>query len=136
VERVDYTDTFITVAPDCSAVTGTPPPGESVAALSYHLIVQRPYELRTSDVIFSVWAARQKIPEDENDSAWAEFYAKPRPCIRSSDLGKRWGWGVHADQDGRLMVYPIGSAEYQALAAGIAPDGRTVKVRAAMRSTR
>jgi len=67
---------------------------------------------------------------------WATFYATPRACLRSSDLGKRYGWGIHADADGRLAVYAVGSAEYGALAAGTAPDGSPVTVKAAMRSSR
>lgn len=134
MEDVDYTDTFITVAPDSTAVTGTQPPGDTVAALTYRMIAEHPYELRSSDVIFGVWAIRQGVPANGRDAAWSDFYAKPRACLRSSDLGKKWGWGIHADQEGRVAVHAIASPDYQQLCSGVAADGRTVKVRAAMRS--
>ncbi|WP_315093611.1 DUF6157 family protein [uncultured Cellulomonas sp.] len=132
MESVDYTSTFITIAPDTSAVAGVEPSGSTVAAQTFSLIASSPYTMRSSDVIFQVWAARHGASPDE----WATFYATPRACLRSSDLGKRYGWGIHADADGRLAVYAVGSAEYAALADGTAPDGSAVTVKAAMRSSR
>lgn len=110
MESVDHTDTFITTAPDSGATAGTVPPGETVAALTYRMIADRPYELRSSDVIFGVWADRQGLAGEERSAAREEFYARPRACLRSSELGRKWGWGVHADDQGRLMVHPVGSA--------------------------
>ena len=135
MESVDYTSTFIAVAPDTSAVAGVEPLGSSIAASTFALIASEPYSLRSSDVIFRVWASRHDVSIDSTDE-WAAFYAKPHACLRSSDLGKRYGWGIHADADGRLAVYAVGSTEYEALAAGRAPDGSAVTVRAAFRSSR
>lgn len=135
MENVDYTSTFITVAPDTAAVAGVEPVGSTVAATTFSLIASAPYALRSSDVIFRVWAGRHGVSADSLDE-WASFYATPRACLRSSDLGKRYGWGIHADADGRLAVYAVGSAPYEALAAGAAPDGSAVVVKAAMRSSR
>ena len=39
------------------------------------------------------------------------------PSLRSSPLGKRYGWGIHHDADGRIALVPLGSDEYRALAA-------------------
>ncbi|KQY46890.1 DUF6157 family protein [Cellulomonas sp. Root137] len=135
MENVDYTSTFITVAPDTAAVAGVEPVGSTVAATTFSLIASAPYALRSSDVIFRVWAGRHGVSADSLDE-WASFYATPRACLRSSDLGKRYGWGIHADADGRLAVYAVGSSEYAALAAGTAPDGSAVTVKAAMRDSR
>ena len=139
MENVDYTSTFIAVAPDTAAVAGVPPAprgdAPTVASATYDLIASAPYELRSSDVIFRVWAGRHGVSTDSPDE-WASFYATPRACLRSSDLGKRYGWGIHADADGRLAVYAVGSSDYDALAAGAAPDGSPVAVTAAMRSSR
>ena len=79
MESVDYTDTFITVAPDSTAAGGTIPPGETVAALTYRVIIEHPYALRSSEVIFGVWAARRALPADAREAAWADFYANPGP---------------------------------------------------------
>lgn len=136
MEAVDYTDTFIVVAPDSTAVTGSEPPVDTIAGLTYRMIAERPYELRSSDVIFEVWADRQAIPPADRKAARVDFYSKPRACLRSSDLGKKWGWGIHADEAGRVGVYAVDSPEYERLASGTTPDGRPVKVRAAMRGQR
>ena len=141
LENVDYVDTFITVSPDSSAVAASEPQPRggkpTVASATYDMIASAPYRHRSSDVIFTVWADRQGIPEAEREARWAEFFGVGRACLRSSDLPKRYGWGVHADGDGRLALYPIGSAEYESLAAGRSPrDGAPVTVRAGMRSSR
>lgn len=140
MEDVDYTDTFIAVAPDTTATTGVVPQprggAATVASATFGLLSGKPYHLRSSDVIFEVWATRQGLSEHARGSARAEYFAKPRACLRASDLGKRYGWGIHADQDGRIALYAVDSPEYEALAAGRAPDDRPVKVTAAMRSGR
>lgn len=138
----NYVDTFITVAPDAVADVGTPPPvkegaSPSVAARTFQLIESAPYAHTSDDVIFTVWADRRELPAEAREAARAEFFSKGQPCLRSSDLGKRYGWGVHADAEGRVAVYGIDSPEYQAFASGSSPlDGTPVTVTPAMRSAR
>jgi len=140
MESVDYADTFITVAPDTSAQAGevpvARPQGPTVASATYALVAEHPYRFRSSEVIFTVWADRQGIAEEERGAAWVDFFAKPRPCLRASDLPKRFGWGIHADEHGRIAVYGVDSSAYATLAAGHTPDGRPVTVTSAMRSRR
>lgn len=137
-----YFDTFIAVAPDSVATTGlTPPTREgaepSVAARTYAMIAGAPYQFTSDEVIFTVWADRRGVPEAEREAAWAEFFSKGQACLRSSDLGKRYGWGVHSDTQGRVALYAIDSPQYARFAAGVsATDGRPVEVKAAMRSRR
>lgn len=139
MDSVDYVDTFITVAPDSAATDGTAPPSRatpSVSELTYRRIHASPYALTSGDVIFGVWAERRGIAAEDLAAERDAFYAKGQPCLRSSDLGKRYGWGVHADGEGRIALYAFGSPEYERLAAGHDLDGRPVKVVAAMRSAR
>ncbi len=137
---VDYFNTFIAVAPDSTAVTGIMPPerGETptVASRTWQLIADEPYRYTSGDVIFTVYAERSGIADDDRDAARKEYYGVGRACLRSSDLGKRYGWGIHADADGRVALYPLGSREYEAFAAGAAPDGQPVALTRAMRSRR
>jgi hypothetical protein len=136
MERVDYVDTFIAVAEDCDAQRGTLPPvrenSPSVAARTYRLIAEHPYRYTSGDVIFTVYADRQGIPAGQRAAARAQFYARGQACLRGSDLGKRYGWGIHADQEGKLALYGVDTAEYAALTA---PDAE-VEVRKAFRSRR
>ena len=138
MDRVDYINTFIAVAPDNRAVRGVAPPARvpTVAALTYELINRHPYELTSGDVIFTVLALRRGIPDADRAVARADFYATPRACLRSSDLGKRYGWGIHADADGRLALYGVESHEYGRLLDGRDPFGDCVAVTRAMRRSR
>ena len=135
----DYRDTFIAVAEDCPAAAGTVPPARSnpsVADRTYRMISEHPYAFTSDEVIFAVWADRQGIAEAERPQVRADFFAAGRPCLRSSDLGKRYGWGIHADSDGRTAAYGVETSEYARLATGTGPSGEPLTVLRAMRSRR
>jgi hypothetical protein len=139
MHTTNYFDTFIAVADDSSAPGAVPPPWRatpSVAELTYAMIAEHPYEHTSDDVIFTVWADRQRLPADTRDEARALFFSKGQPCLRSSDLGKRYGWGVHSDSEGRVALVPLGSRDYEQLASGRSPAGDRVAVTKAMRSSR
>src|SRR5690554_5325995 len=108
MEPVDYVNTFITVAPDSSAEAGTHPPARpepSAAQRTLDMIAEHPYRYTSGDVIFTVWADRKGLPTAQRADARQQFYSKGQACLRSSDLGKRYGWGIHADDEGRVAVY-------------------------------
>jgi hypothetical protein len=139
LHTTNYCDTFIEVAEDCAAAEGVVPPTRatpSTAELTHRMIAEHPYRYTSDDVIFTVWADRNGIAESDRPAARAEFFSKGQPCLRSSDLGKRYGWGVHSDAEGRVAIFPLHSAEYRLLATGVAPDGADVVVKRAMRSSR
>lgn len=135
MEKVDYFDTFIAVARDSSAKRGTPPPiredNPSVAARTYRMVADHPYEYTSGDVIFTVYADRHDIPQQDRPAARREFYGRSQACLRGSDLGKRYGWGIHADADGRIALYGVDTPEYAAFAAST-----DVTVTRAMNSSR
>ena len=139
IHTTNYVDTFIAIADDCAAMAGTEPPSgaePSVAELTHAVIAANPYRYTSDDVIFTVWADRRGPVPQDRPAARAQFFAKGQPCLRSSDLGKRYGWGVHSDSDGRVAVYPVGSTAYAGLGAGVAPSGGAATVTRAMRSGR
>lgn len=141
MEFVDYVSTFICVAPDSAAVAGVAPTpnGEkpTVASAMFDMLMSAPpYTYRSSDVIFTVWADRNDVPAETRPEVWPTFFQGPHACLRSSELGKRFGWGIHANADGRLAVYAVGTPEYAALAAGFSRDGSPVKVTRALRTGR
>ena len=117
-------DTFIQVAEDCPARTGEEPPpragNPTVAGLQYKMIVETPYAYTSDDVVFATSApGRQlgaKATKREQSLAREEFFSKGQACMRASGLGKRFGWGVHADAEGRIAIYAVDSKRYQALA--------------------
>ncbi len=135
MHTTNYFNTLIEVAEDCPVTAAAAPPARdgkpSVASLQYELIAGSHHRYTSDDVIFTVHADRAGIPEPDRAAERERFFAKGQPCLRSSPLAKRYGWGIHSDADGRVALVAAESAEYQRLAAD--PDTHHVK---AMRSKR
>ena len=115
----NYQSTFIEVSEGCPIDHGIEPPiaeNMSIAALQYRLIMERPYELTSDEVIFETYALRKGIDADDV-AAREDFFSKGQACLRSSQLAKRYGWGILHDADGRVGLVPRESSEYAALAA-------------------
>lgn len=141
MSTTNYLDTFITVADDCPATAGTAPPARAtptVAARTFQMIHDHPYRYTSDDVIFTVYADRQGLPAGERDESREVFYSQGQACLRSSDLGKKYGWGIHADAEGRVALYGRETADYAEFVGGTrrAHDGGPVTVTQAMRSRR
>ncbi len=118
MHTTNYRDTFIAVAEDCPAAEGQEPPnGEraSIARVHWELIAEAPYRLTSDDVVFETHARRAGIRDEDRDAAREAFFAKGQPCLRSSPLGKRYGWGIHSDAEGRVALVTRGSDEYELL---------------------
>jgi hypothetical protein len=58
--------------------------------------------------------------------------------LRASDLGKKYGWGIHSDHEGHVALYGVETAEYRRFVSGeaVAESGTAVDVKKAMRSSR
>ncbi|MFS0732451.1 DUF6157 family protein [Microbacterium sp. 1P10UB] len=134
MHTTNYVDTFIAVAPDSPAESATEPAHReppTIAELHYELIAGHPYRYTSDDVVFETHARRAGIPEEEREAARAAFFSKGQPCLRSSPLGKRLGWGTHHDAEGRVALVAVESDDYARLAA----DASLTQTRA-MRSSR
>lgn len=131
----NYFDTLIEVAEDCPRASAEVPPvrggQKSVANLQFELLAERPYELTSDDVIFAVYAIRKGIAAPDLEAARENFFAKGQPCLRASPLTKRYGWGVHSNDEGKIALVGVESEAYQRLVA----DPSVTKIKA-MRSRR
>lgn len=109
--------TFIQIADDCPVDEAEVPPesakGPTIASLQHALISQHPYEYTSDDVLFETYAARNAVPDEDREAARAAFFAKDQACLRASPLGKRWGWGIHSDEQSRVALIPLGTDEYE-----------------------
>ena len=115
----NYRSTFIEVAEDCPTDHAQEPPATEVptiGALHYRMIAEHPFERTSDDVIFSTWALRRGIDPDDRE-ARDEFFSRGQACLRASPLGKRYGWGVLSDAEGRVSLVARESEEYALLAA-------------------
>src|SRR5690606_22880396 len=128
----NYRHTFIQISPDSNAETGlTPSKPGTIADLQLALIRQKPYQLTSDDLLFTVHAIRNEITEELRPAAREEFFATPKACLRASPLVKQFGWGIHHDDEERIAAYPIDSDDYRRLS-----DSPDVKSVSGMRSKR
>lgn len=135
INTTNYENAFIEVADDCPVTEAEVPPlkgdKKSVANLQFDLLIGHPYKYTSDDVLFSVFATRNAIPKSQLKEAREEFFSKGQPCMRTSPLTKRYGWGVHNNKEGKIAIYALGTKEYK----DMVKDRSLMKVKA-MRSKR
>lgn len=129
----NYYDTFISIAEDCPVSKAEIPLAKNgeptLASMQYDAISDNPYKYTSDGVIFNTHSERNCI--ENNQIEREKYFSKGRPCFRSSPLGKRYGWGIHSNSEGKIAIYPMESAEYKKLSSD--PHIKQLK---AMRSKR
>ena len=135
IHSTNYTNAFIAVAEDCPATQGEipPPKGDlkTIAGLQYDLIKKHPYTYTSDDVLFQVYAERNDLTPSEYSAARALLFSKGQACLRASPLSKRYGWGIHSDQDGKVALYGCETKEYKKMVSD-----KSLQVIKAMRSSK
>lgn len=116
-----YSETFITVAPDSSVITGIVPVPKRAKipahVIQYELLTEKPYHYTHDDLVYEVYVRQQGYSAgelaDRGDEIRAQLLSKGHPCMRASALTKQYGWGAHYDQAGRIALYAVDSDEYR-----------------------
>ena len=133
MHTTNYSNTFIEIAEDCPVKAGEIPANKkeekSIAILQYEMIKNNPYGYTSDDVIFGVFAQKNGIERSEAEKQ--RFFSKGQPCMRSSPLTKRYGWGVHSNSECKIAIFPVESEEYRKL-----KNDRSLQHLKAMRSKR
>jgi hypothetical protein len=137
----NYYNTFITVSADCPAEFGTVPPdkkgGRTKPSLEYELAAGEPYRYTQEELMLEVHLRHKEIAPEIVAERGAEireaFFSKPMACMRASMLPKKYGWGIHFNEAGKLALVAMESAEYHQFARGM-QEG--LKVLAGMRSSK
>ncbi|MBP1991835.1 DUF6157 family protein [Paenibacillus eucommiae] len=128
-------NTFIEVSTDCPVETGVVPvtkkDSKPIHLIQYELLTQAPYTYTLEDLIFEVHIKRSDSPKDNLEQIREQLFQKSHPCMRASLLPKKYGWGVHHNNEGKIAIYAMESPEYQ----GFLEDDK-VKREYAMRSKR
>lgn len=113
----NYYNTFIAIADDCPVTKGEVPPtkpeSRTIADIQYRLIKENPYRFTSDDVLVLVFIERNNIDKSLFESTKEQFFSKGQPCFRSSPLTKRYGWGVHFDENGKMALYGCETKEYK-----------------------
>ena len=115
----NYKNTFIEVAEDSPVLQSEISPlkrNRTLAHIQYEMIAANPYKYSSDDVMFECFAIKNDISEVERSEARKEFFSKGQACFRSSALGKRYGFGIHHDAEGKVALYPVESTEYERFA--------------------
>lgn len=119
MKTTNYYNTFIEVAEDCPVEAAEAPPQrkrKTVVQMQHEIIANHPYEFTSDDVLFSIFAEKNGISASQKADERVKYFSKGRACLRSSALGKRYGWGIHYDEDGKMGLSGLGSEKYEKLA--------------------
>ena len=112
----NYYNTFIGIADDSVTAKGEIPPlkgdKKTVATLQFEIIYKNPYQFTSDEVLFQVFAERNELTDGEMDEARKQFFSKGQPCLRASTLTKRYGWGVHFNEAGKIALYGADTEKY------------------------
>ncbi|WP_027379461.1 DUF6157 family protein [Chryseobacterium daeguense] len=112
----NYSNTFIETADDCPVSEAQIPPQKkekTLANLQYEKVIKNPYQFTSDDIIFDCYAFKNDMSESERKEAREKFFSKGQACLRASPLAKRYGFGIHHNEDGKVAIYPLESKEYQ-----------------------
>ena len=135
IHTTNYSNTFIEIAEDSPANIGEIPPrkenSKTVASMQFDIIAKNPYKFTSDDVLFQVYADRNDLTKNEYEQARQQFFSKGQPCFRASPLTKRYGWGVHSDNEGKIAIYACETDEYKKFSMD-----KSLKVVKAMRSSK
>lgn len=135
VHTTNYETAFIAIADDCPATTGEVPPmkgdKKSIANIQFEILKKNPYKYTSDDVLFQVFAKKNELTENELAEARAAYFSKGQACFRASPLTKRYGWGVHHNEEGKIAIYGCESPEYEQFM-----NDDSIKVYKAMRSSK
>lgn len=135
IHSTNYENTFIEIAEDCPVNEGQEPPKKgdkkSIANYQYEMLKDNPYKFTSDDVFFTVFATRKEFDKKDWKGERQKFFSKGQPCFRASPLTKRYGWGVHSDENGKIAIYGADTQEYQNFVAD-----ETIRKVKAMKSKR
>lgn len=114
---------FIEIAPDCALKESVIPLNKglkkSIATIEYELLSNKPYVYTLQELKFLTYVQQKQISpielKTQRKQLLEEFLTKPYACMRASPLTKKYGWGAHYDESGKIAIYGVGSKEYRRL---------------------
>ncbi|MBM7717437.1 hypothetical protein JOC94_004465 [Bacillus thermophilus] len=113
---MSYKNTFITSSEDStvdSAVEPVPRNGKpTIASIQYELIKHNPYKYTEEDVQFKTYLIKHQMELHHTEEMREHFFSKPQACFRASPLVKKYGWGIHYDEQGKIALYGVNSEAY------------------------
>jgi hypothetical protein len=126
VVDVNYRGALIAVAEDCPVEASVVPElrggKKTLPLIQYELLRDSPYKYTSAEVLFESNMQHKGLAAGElkrrRRELWDAFFEKPQPCLRASGLPKKYGWGIHCDEEGKIALCPMESPEYRRLSGG------------------
>ena len=117
---MSYSNVFIKVSEDCPVSRSEIPAVKRDAVpahvIQYELLTEHPYQFGHEDLVYEVYVRQKGISEEvlANGAVKVreELFSKGHPCLRASALTKRYGFGAHYNEAGKIAIYPVESPEY------------------------
>lgn len=135
MHTTNYFKTFIPVADDCPVSAAEIPPdkggAKTVAGWQFDIIRNNPYQFTSDEVLFKVHAIRNNIAAKDIAKEREKFFSRGQACLRSSPLTRRYGWGIHCNEEGKVALYAMESADYRQFSSD-----KKLKQQKALRSKR
>ena len=117
---MSYKDTFITVAIDCplerSEIPFSKREKKPIHMIQYELLDESPYFYNHEELIFEVFIRKENLSiktKSEKKELWDKLFSKGHPCLRASALTKKYGFGAHYNENGKIALYAMESNEYK-----------------------
>jgi hypothetical protein len=85
---------------------------KTVANMQFEILNKAPYQYTSDEVLFQVFANRNDLTHEEFAQAKSEFFSKGQPCFRASPLTKRYGFGIHCNEESKIAMYGMETLEY------------------------
>ena len=104
---------------------------KTAANIQFEMLNGNPYKFTSDDILFQVFANKNNIPETELTQAREQFFSKGQPCFRTSPLTKRYGWGIHSNDEGRIAMFGCETEEYKTFS-----NDKNLKIIKAMQSSK
>lgn len=118
---LNYYNTFIETAEDSPADKAEIPHSKggekTMPVLQYEMIANNPYTYTQEDILFETFADHKGIPASKRTAERKKFFSKDQACLRSSALGKHYGWGIYFNESGKAALFAVESKEYKRLSA-------------------
>lgn len=115
----NYTNTLIEIAEDSPVSASVIPvvknDKKTIANYQYEKLSKYPLKYTSDELLFEIFAERNDISSSELEEEQQKFFSKGQPCLRTSPLAKKNGFGIFHNQDSKVKLIPVESEEYQEL---------------------
>ncbi|MDQ6420835.1 DUF6157 family protein [Paenibacillus sp. LHD-117] len=133
---------FVRVASDCPVELGVIPvqkrQDKPSHVIQYELLSEHPYRYTFEEQLFEVYIRHKglldTLDEEELAAARKELLDRNHPCMRASQLTKKFGWGFHFNEEGRIALYGMETEQYGAFVE--AGEASELELQNAIRSSR